>query len=68
MTVSDRQPSMRLELFYWRLSLMACVNRYVKTDQPPTVSVCLFDGMKVTVMNIFIYNGEDIYRHNGRLV
>ena len=54
MTVSDRQPSMRLELFYWRLSLMACVNINVKTNQPPTVSVCLFDGMKVTVSNIFI--------------
>ena len=33
---------------------MTCVLKYVRTDPPPTVSVCLFDGTEITLTNIFI--------------
>ena len=54
MMVSERWPLMWLELFVWRLPLMTCVVKDTRNDHPPTVYVCLFDGMKVTITNIFI--------------
>ena len=33
---------------------MMCVIKDVRTDHPPTVPVCLFDGTEVTLNNLFI--------------
>ena len=52
--VSERLPSMLLESFVCKFSLMACVIKDAWTDHPPTVSVFLFDIMKVALTNIFI--------------
>ena len=54
MTVSDRRPSMWLKSFVWKFPLMTCVIKYVRTDHPPTVSLRMFDEIKVTINNMFI--------------
>ena len=43
-TVSDRWPSLWLDLFLWRLPLIMCVIKEMRTDHPPTVTVCMSDG------------------------
>ena len=60
MVVSDRWLSMWLELFVWQLPQRTCEIKDARTDHPPTVSVCLFDGMNVTLTNLIIFTSVHI--------
>ena len=55
MMTSDRRLHMWLESFVWKLPQSTCEIKDTRTDHHPTVSVCLFEGMNVTLTNIIIF-------------
>ena len=46
---------MWLKSFVWQLSQRICEIKDARTDHPPTVYVCLFDGTNVTLTNLIIF-------------